>query len=147
MKKLGLSLLFLSLIGVNNKTFSNCQNDPGPLFVGLSKIKVSFDETLTSFFNHEIELDSTLKESCIKFVEKEVDGKEIVKGENYAYYHQMWELSEKPENYKTEGLCKSLLNSMSRDDLKNYIHYIEGNRFWVESIEKNGKYYLVIALN
>jgi len=147
MKNLALSLLFLSLIGINNKILSNCPNDPEPLFVGLEKIKVSFDETLTTFFKHEVNLDSTLKESCIKFLEKEVDGKEIVKGNNYAYYHQMWELSENPENYKADGLCKSLLKSMSQDDLANYIHYIEGNRFWVESIERNGKYYLVVALN
>jgi len=147
MKKLSLLLLFISLVGINNKGFSNCPDDPVPLFVGLEKIKVSFDETLTNFFKHDVELDSALRESCIKFLEKEVDGKEIVKGKNYAYYHQMWELSEKPENYKADGLCKSLLKSMSQEDLANYINYIDGNRFWVESIEKNGKYYLVIALN
>lgn len=144
MKNLGLSLLFLSLIGINNKGFSN---GPQPLFVGLDKIKVSFDQSLTQFFNHEVELDSTLKESCIKFVDQEVDGKEIVKGKNYAYFHQIWELSEKPENYKVDGLCNSLVKMLGQDTFHNYVPYIEGNRFWVESVEKNGKYYLVVAIN
>jgi hypothetical protein len=144
MKNLGLSLLFLSLIGINNKGFSN---GPQPLFVGLDKIKVSFDQSLTQFFNHEVELDSTLKESCIKFVDQEVDGKEIVKGKNYAYFHQIWELSEKPENYKVDGLCNSLVKMLGQDTFRNYVPYIEGNRFWVESVEKNGKYYLVVAIN
>lgn len=144
MKNLCLSLLFLSVIGMSNKGFSN---GPEPLFIGLDKIKVSFDQSLTQFFNHEVELDSTLRESCIKFVDKEVDGKEIIKDKNYAYFHQIWELSEKPENYKPESLCNSLVKMLGRETFSNYIPYIEGNRFWVESIEKNGKYYLVVAIN
>jgi hypothetical protein len=116
--------------------------DPKP-----TEIKKEFGEVLTSFFGHELNADSTLRESCLKFVEKEVDGKEIVKGDEYAYFHQMWTLTDPLENYKHEAFTNSFDRMIHQDVYKNYFSRMEGKSYWIEVVKKGDKYYLVVAVN
>jgi hypothetical protein len=59
----------------------------------------------------------------------------------------MWTFEDDPLMYKVSGIKSSLNKMINQDTFSKYIPYIEGNRFWVEIIEKNGKYYLVVAIN
>ena len=111
------------------------------------EIETQFGDVLSLFFGHELKQDSSLKESCFKFVEKEVDGKEIVKGENYAYFHQMWTLSDSLESYNTVDLTNSFDKMIRQGVYKDYFSRMEGESYWVEVIKKGDKYYLVVAVN
>ena len=142
MKKLSLAILLTSLIGFNSYGFTS-----NPPIKGLDSIVKSFDQCLTSFFDHDVNLSESLKSSCIKFVENEVDGKSIVKDTNYAYFHQMWTFEDHPSLYKVEGIKASLNKMINQETFSDYLPYIEGNKFWVEVVEKNDKYYLVVAIN
>lgn len=144
MKKLFLAIALGSLIAFTSNSFgSEVYNDS----TKPTEIKKEFNDVLSAFFGHDLILDPTLKESCEKFVEKEVDGKEIVKGENYAYFHQMWTLSDPLESYKHEDLVKSFDKMIHQDVYKNYFSRMEGESYWVEVIKKGDKYYLVVAVN
>jgi hypothetical protein len=142
MKKLSLAILLTSLIGFNSYGFTS-----DPPSKGLDSIINSFDQCLTSFFNHDINLDESLKSSCLKFVEKEVDGKDIVKDKNYAYFHQMWTLSDPLDNYKYEAFTNSFDEMIKEDVYKDYFSRMEGKSYWVEVVKKDDKYYLVVAVN
>lgn len=141
MKKLSLTILLTSLIGFNS--YSNPIN---PNSIGFEKIVYSFDNTLTSLFNHDVELDESLRQSCINFVSRETEGINNKNEENLAYFYQMWELKDTPEMYLPEGLCSSLVKMILNEKFSDYIPLIDAKRFWVECIEKDNKYYLVVAL-
>ena len=111
------------------------------------EIENQFGEVLSLFFGHELKSDPSLKESCFKFVEKEVEGKEIVKDENYAYFHQMWTLSDPLESYNQEDLTNSFDKMIRQGVYKDYFSRMEGESYWVEVIKKGDKYYLVVAVN
>ena len=142
MKKLSLAILLTTLIGFNSYGFTS-----NPPIKGLDSIVKSFDQCLTSFFDHEINLDESLKSSCIKFVESELAGEELMKDKKYAYFYQMWTFEDHPSLYKVDGIKSSLNKMINRETFSDYLPYIEGNKFWVEVIEKNNKYYLVVAVN
>ena len=143
MKKLILIIALGSFIICTSNSFSMGVNkDPIP-----TQIIKEFSAVLSLFFDHELKLDSNLRESCLKFVEMEVDGKEIVKGKEYAYFHMMWTLTDSLESYKSEGITKSLDKTIRQDIYKNYFSRMEGKSYWVEVIKKGDKYYLVVALN
>jgi hypothetical protein len=137
---LGLALTSFSSIGSSQT--DTAYKDPSP-----TGIKKEFSDVLSSFFGHELKLDSTLQESCFKFVEKEVDGKEIVKGENYAYFHQIWTLTDPLESYKSDDLTNSFDKMIRQGVYKDYFSRMEGESYWVEVIKKGDKYYLVVAVN
>ena len=143
MKNLISKIVLGSFILFASNSFSmEAYNDPKP-----TEIKKEFSDVLSLFFGHELNLDSTLRESCIKFVEKESEGKDIVKGKNYAYFHQMWTLTDPVEMYKSEDLVKSFDRAIHQDIYKDYFSRMEGDSYWVEVIQKGDKYYLVIAVN
>lgn len=136
---LGFSIIF--------STNSFSMNElPKPSQVKTEIVK-DFGSVLTEFFGHELALDSTLRSSCLKFVEKEVDGKEIVKGDEYAYFHQMWTLTDPLENYKYEAFTNSFDRMIQQDVYKNYFSRMEGKSYWIEVVKKGDKYYLVVAVN
>jgi len=143
MKNLILTVILGSIIGFNSISFSM----EGPKDPKNTEIKKEFSDVLSLFFGHELNLDSTLRESCIKFLEKQVDGKDIVKGKNYAYFHQMWTLTDPVEMYKSEDLVKSFNEAIHQDIYKDYFGRMEGRSYWVDVIQKGDKYYLVIAVN
>jgi hypothetical protein len=141
MKKLILAILLTSLIGFNS--YSNPIN---PNSIGFEKIVSSFDNTLTSLFNHDVELDEGLRQSCINVVSRETEGINDKNKENLAYFYQIWELEDLPEMYLSEGLCTSLTKMILNKKFSDYMPLIDANRFWVECIKKDNKYYLVVAL-
>lgn len=141
MKNLILSATLISVIGFNS--YGSTINPPAK---GLEKIVNSFDSTLTAFFNHEVESDESLKQSCINFVSRETEGINDKNKENLAYYYKMWELEDDPSIYLTEGFCSALVEGVSNKKFSDYMKSIEANRFWVECVKKNNKYYLVVAL-
>ena len=136
---LGFSVIFFT----NSFSMNELPKQPQ----GKTEIVKDFGSVLTEFFCHELALDSTLRASCLKFVEKEVDGNEIVKGDGYAYFHQMWTLTDPIENYKTESITNSFDKMIKQDVYKNYFSRMEGESYWVEVIKKGDKYYLVVAVN
>ena len=143
MKKLILIIALGSFLICTSNSFSMGVNkDPIP-----NQIIKEFSAVLSLFFDHELKLDSNLRESCLKFVEMEVDGKEIVKGKEYAYFHMMWTLTDSLGAYKSEDLTNSLDKMIHQDIYKNYFSRMEGESYWIEVIQKEEKYYLVVALN
>ena len=143
MKKLILLIALGSFIICTSNSFSMGVNkDLIP-----TQIIKEFSDVLSLFFDHELKLDSNLRESCLKFVEMEVDGKEIVKGKEYAYFHMMWTLTDSLGTYKSEDLTNSLDKMIHQDIYKNYFSRMEGESYWIEVIQKEAKYFLVVALN
>jgi len=49
--------------------------------------------------------------------------------------------------YKSEDLTNSLDKMIHQDIYKNYFSRMEGESYWIEVIQKEEKYYLVVALN
>ena len=136
---LGFSIIF--------STNSFSMNElPKPSQVKTEIVK-DFGSVLIEFFGHELALDSTLRSSCLKFVEEEVDGKQVERDEKYAYFHQMWTLTDPIENYKTESITSSFDKMIKQDVYKNYFSRMEGESYWVEVVKKGDKYYLVVAIN
>lgn len=140
---LAIALGFSVIFSTNSFSMNELPKQPQ----GKTEIVKDFGSVLTEFFCHELALDSTLRASCLKFVEKEVDGNEIVKGDGYAYFHQMWTLTDPIENYKTESITNSFDKMIKQDVYKNYFSRMEGESYWVEVIKKGDKYYLVVAVN
>lgn len=140
---LAIALGFSVIFSTNSFSMNELPKQPQ----GKTEIVKDFGSVLTEFFCHELSLDSTLRASCLKFVEKEVDGNEIVKGDGYAYFHQMWTLTDPIENYKTESITNSFDKMIKQDVYKNYFSRMEGESYWVEVIKKGDKYYLVVAVN
>ena len=140
---LAIALGFSVIFSTNSFSMNELPKQPQ----GKTEIVKDFGSVLTEFFCHELALDSTLRSSCLKFVEKEVDGNEIVKGDGYAYFHQMWTLTDPIENYKTESITNSFDKMIKQDVYKNYFSRMEGESYWVEVVKKGDKYYLVVAIN
>ena len=143
MKKLILTLALGSFLICTSNSFSmGVHKDPIP-----TEIIKEFSDVLSLFFDHELKLDSTLRESCLQFIEAEVGGKQLTKGKDYAYFHMMWTLTDSLGSYKSEGLTKSLDKTIRQDIYKNYFSRMEGESYWIEVIQKEEKFYLVVALN
>jgi hypothetical protein len=112
-----------------------------------TEIKKEFGNILYSFFGHELKMDSTLRESCNIFIEEEVGDKEIKRNKNYAYFHQMWTLTDPLEMYKIDAFVESFNRAIHQDIYKNYFSRMEGESYWIEVIQKGDKYYLVVAVD
>jgi hypothetical protein len=83
MKKLCLTIaLGTFLLCTSNSLSLGVNKEPIP-----TKIIKEFSNVLSLFFDHELKLDSTLRESCLQFIEAEVGGKQLTKGKDYAYFH------------------------------------------------------------
>ena len=143
MKKLFLTIALGTFLLCTSNSFSmGVHKEPIP-----SKIIKEFSSVHSVFFDHELKLDSTLRESCLQFIEAEVGGKQEIKGKDYAYFHMMWTLTDSLGAYKSEDLTKSLDKMIHQDIYKNYFSRMEGESYWIEVIQKEEKYYLVVALN
>ena len=143
MKKLFLTIALGTFLLCTSNSFSMGVNkEPIP-----TKIIKEFSNVLSLFFDHELKLDSTLRESCLQFIEEEVGGKQLTKGKDYAYFHMMWTLTDSLGSYKSEDLTNSLDKMIHQDIYKNYFSRMEGESYWIEVIQKEEKYYLVVALN
>ena len=59
----------------------------------------------------------------------------------------MWTLTDSLGTYKSEDLTNSLDKMIHQDIYKNYFSRMEGESYWIEVIQKEEKYYLVVALN
>ena len=143
MKKLFLTIALGTFHLCTSNSFSmGVHKEPIP-----TKIIKEFSNVLSLFFDHELKLDSTLRESCLQFIEAEVGGKQLTKGKDYAYFHMMWTLTDSLGAYKSEDLTNSLDKMIHQDIYKNYFSRMEGESYWIEVIQKEEKYYLVVALN
>ena len=67
---LAIALGFSVIFSTNSFSMNELPKQPQ----GKTEIVKDFGSVLTEFFCHELSLDSTLRASCLKFVEKEVDG-------------------------------------------------------------------------
>ena len=140
---LAIALGFSVIFSTNSFSMNELPKQPQ----GKTEIVKDFGSVLTGFFGHELALDSTLRSSCLKFVEEQVEGNEVIRDKKYAYFHQMWTLTDPIENYKTESITNSFDKMIKQDVYKNYFSRMEGESYWVEVVKKGDKYYLVVAIN
>jgi len=110
----------------------------------LSKI----DSALEKRFQKKMDLFPEFRAGALNFFHCETDSPKCTKDYVYneAYMHEMMTLTSPIEEYVQKGIVKVIGESGDNPTISSYMSALDPDKYWVEYIAFNGKYYVVTCL-
>ena len=110
-----------------------------------------FRDTMESFlykkYGHAVKADPSLSKSCIKNAKESAYDKKLEREENEAYYYSTFACTfDILKKYPISGFSNRFFDIAEDPRMKNQFGLLDPVRYWVEIVEIEGKYYMVLAL-
>ena len=143
-------IVSLSLFGKvysQNDTLKYVFNERAKENQTIEMFRSAMESFLQEKYGHEVKADPSLAKSCIKTAKEDAFGVQLKSEENEAYYYSTFACSfDILKKYPVSGFSNRFLDIAEDDRMKNQFRLLEPIRYWLEIIELEGKYYMVLAL-
>jgi hypothetical protein len=124
----------------------------------LKSVQDSIESGFEKAYGSDIKLDATLKSGCYNYLKEFQTGTDQGFVQNQGHVSTVLNASDRTgnvikgvnliETYGYEFFVERALNTLNTDEFKSYFsRYGSPKKFWVEQIESNGVYYVVISFD
>jgi hypothetical protein len=121
--------------------------------LGLSQKKQTFTDSLSNFLSTEFErgftLDSSMTIGCQNSAIESYYGKTIPPVKGQAHFHSRIKLEDEPvlEVLKIGTILNTIKEGLYKNGSFEYLNEINASRFWVEEVQVEKTYYLVVGID